>query len=345
MNLLIILFTLLIGGEVNSDSIFKLQEKIVLKAESFVIPFIEFRDCFIVDSSGNMWIRDGVNRCLLKFSSDGKFLKKIGREGSGSREFKMPTGICIDKNDRIYMSDVGNRRISVFDSSGKFLNSFTTYKNYCSSVKVDFQGNMYTSGFGGTYGSISYIHKFNRRGTYIKSFYQPSGTKIIEKLPFSPVVLMDIGNWKGTEYIYIMNRLTNEISIFTTKGKELKSFFYYPPYYEPPITPKKHFLSSNINKLREWINKHTEKWTEPRNLVVTDNGYMFVVYKIPNSPKPWAIEIFDGEGNHIIGNIRTKYFLLCADRNNYIYFQLESPAVGERTIGKYSFNIPTDISQ
>ena len=46
------------------------------------------------------------------------------KTGSGEGEFKAPAGIGIDKNDNIYVTEIGNDRVQVFDKTGKFLTAF-----------------------------------------------------------------------------------------------------------------------------------------------------------------------------------------------------------------------------
>jgi len=47
-----------------------------------------------------------------------------GKTGDGPGEFKSPAGVGIDKNDNIYVTEIGNDRVQVFDKAGKFLTMF-----------------------------------------------------------------------------------------------------------------------------------------------------------------------------------------------------------------------------
>jgi hypothetical protein len=48
------------------------------------------------------------------FDRQGRLLYYFGQKGTGPGEFQLPTGLEIDRNDRIYVVDSFNHRIEVF---------------------------------------------------------------------------------------------------------------------------------------------------------------------------------------------------------------------------------------
>jgi DNA-binding beta-propeller fold protein YncE len=58
---------------------------------------------------------------ILKFNKDGKFLTKWGKHGSGSGEFEVPHALALDSRGRLFVGDRANNRIQIFDEDGKFL--------------------------------------------------------------------------------------------------------------------------------------------------------------------------------------------------------------------------------
>ena len=44
--------------------------------------------------------------------------------GNGPGEFNRPEGLCVDKQDRLYVADSCNHRIQIFDPQGKFLRTY-----------------------------------------------------------------------------------------------------------------------------------------------------------------------------------------------------------------------------
>jgi sugar lactone lactonase YvrE len=61
------------------------------------------------------------NARVLKFSKDGKFIKQWGGHGSGPGQFEMPHTLAFDSQGRLFVGDRGNNRIQIFDQDGKFL--------------------------------------------------------------------------------------------------------------------------------------------------------------------------------------------------------------------------------
>ena len=81
---------------------------------------------------------DGYRQCRVhRFSSEGELKRSWGSgewheydfaisghdppPGTGPGEFKLPHGISVDKNDRVYIMDRENNRIQVFDENGEYL--------------------------------------------------------------------------------------------------------------------------------------------------------------------------------------------------------------------------------
>ena len=63
----------------------------------------------------------GANDRILKFSKDGKFIKSIGKKGSGPGEFNGPHALAFDSKGRLIVGDRSNNRIQILDQDGKFI--------------------------------------------------------------------------------------------------------------------------------------------------------------------------------------------------------------------------------
>jgi DNA-binding beta-propeller fold protein YncE len=73
-------------------------------------------DIFVADGHG-----PGSNARIVKFNSEGKFVKEWGRAGTAPGEFDVPHGLAMDSIGRLFVADRSNNRIQVFDQDGKFL--------------------------------------------------------------------------------------------------------------------------------------------------------------------------------------------------------------------------------
>lgn len=72
------------------------------------------------DSKNNIYILDSRNFCIVKFSDQGKFLKKFGRQGNGPGEFTRPYDLEI-QNDTIFLADNEQKKMVLFDQNGNFI--------------------------------------------------------------------------------------------------------------------------------------------------------------------------------------------------------------------------------
>ena len=79
-------------------------------------------DIFVADGHGN----GGVDR-VVKYSKDGEFLMTWGRNGYGPGEFRDPHDIAVDSRGRVFVADRGNNRIQIFDLEGNFLAQWTQF--------------------------------------------------------------------------------------------------------------------------------------------------------------------------------------------------------------------------
>lgn len=73
------------------------------------------------DTAGNVYVLDGGNARVQKFSSTGTFLTKWGSAGAGDGQFNNPYAVDVDAAGNVYVVDADNHRIQKFTSTGVFL--------------------------------------------------------------------------------------------------------------------------------------------------------------------------------------------------------------------------------
>ena len=66
------------------------------------------------DAQGNVYVTDGDNHRIQKFTSTGQFITKWGRQGSGDGQFNAPFGVATDAQGNVYVADLDNDRIQKF---------------------------------------------------------------------------------------------------------------------------------------------------------------------------------------------------------------------------------------
>ena len=95
-----------------------------------------------------------MNHRVPNFSVIGEFRSGFGLQGSADANFEMPWGLCIDKNDDIYVADWGNNRVQKFSPAGELLVKFEASSNGVgdlkgpSGVAVDSDGDVYVTDWG-----------------------------------------------------------------------------------------------------------------------------------------------------------------------------------------------------
>jgi DNA-binding beta-propeller fold protein YncE len=96
-------------------------------------------DIFVADGHAE----DGNNR-VVKFSSDGRFIKAWGRTGYAPGEFRTLHTIAIDNAGRVLVGDRSNNRIQIFDQEGVHLATWTQFGRP-SGIAFDGHGRIYVA--------------------------------------------------------------------------------------------------------------------------------------------------------------------------------------------------------
>ncbi len=79
-------------------------------------------DIFVVDGHGST----GNNR-VMKFDSDGDFIRTWGSTGKEDGEFRDPHALAMDSTGRLFVGDRGNSRLQIFDQNGNHLETWTQF--------------------------------------------------------------------------------------------------------------------------------------------------------------------------------------------------------------------------
>lgn len=85
----------------------------------------------VIGDNGDIFVADGhaddTNNRIVKFSSDGRFIKSWGKTGYGPGEFRTLHALAIDKRGRLFVADRSNNRIQIFDQDGNHLATWTQF--------------------------------------------------------------------------------------------------------------------------------------------------------------------------------------------------------------------------
>jgi len=67
------------------------------------------------------------NSRIMQFDKSGKFIKTFGHLGSGDGELKGPHVLAFDSQGRLFVADRSNSRVVIFDGNGKFLTAWKQF--------------------------------------------------------------------------------------------------------------------------------------------------------------------------------------------------------------------------
>nr|MCS5634341.1 HYR domain-containing protein [Candidatus Neomarinimicrobiota bacterium] len=241
-----------------------------------------------VDDEGNVYVTDSGNARIQKFTSDGQFLKTWGVSGTDNGEFKKPTGIATYENN-VYVVDSEQARIQVFDSTGKFLQSWGKFGSdqgeffYPQGISISNDGVVYVADT-----KNHRIQQFTTDGEFLSSFgiFGPGDGRL--RTPIDVAL--------GENYVYVSDPGNSKIEKYTYEGISVGSFDYN--FGGSPTQPYGVTVDTDGNIYFTDLYKHRivkidpegttlkifgsvgndkGKFVEPKDVVLDDNGYLFVL--------------------------------------------------------------------
>jgi streptogramin lyase len=121
----------------------------------------------IVSPRGEIFVSQGHGQGkseILKFSKDGKLIKRWGKTGTGPNEFDQPHTLAFDSKGRLFVGDRNNNRIQILDQDGTFLEEWTQFSRP-SGLFIDKADNIYVAD--SESGSVARNHPGWKRGIRI----------------------------------------------------------------------------------------------------------------------------------------------------------------------------------
>ena len=139
-------------------------------------------DVYVAESHTDVTDPNLVGRISV-FDKNGKFLRIIGKTGTGPGEFRTPHALAFDSRGRLVVADRHNHRIQLLTKSGKFIREYDEFGR-TSGLTIDKNDVIYTTDSEST----AKVHPGWQRGIRIGSLKDGKVTMFIppHEVPNSP---------------------------------------------------------------------------------------------------------------------------------------------------------------
>ena len=98
-----------------------------------------------VTPNGEIYVCDGYgNARVHRFTAEGTLIQSWGEPGTGPGQFRLPHGIGISPDDRVFVADRENDRIHIYTRDGQFLDMWTHVQRP-TDISFDRDGRVYVS--------------------------------------------------------------------------------------------------------------------------------------------------------------------------------------------------------
>lgn len=187
----------------------------------------------ISDNYGNIYVYEGVDGRILKFSKTGELLIIIGNKGKGPGEFSGGLSMVID-NKKLVVLDQALHRVSWFDLEGKLLYSknIPNLIGRATSFTIINSNSFFVSGYSNKYDNVIFHYNFN--GSLKNHFGEPVNfIEPLSRVAYSVKINISNGSLLHIDdYLWYSQLNPYEIRKYTLNG-ELKKIIFRSNKFMP----------------------------------------------------------------------------------------------------------------
>jgi len=266
-----------------------------------------------LDNQSNIWLIDYDGNQVVKFDSEGNFLKLVASKGNGPGEVIYPHYIFITDSGNVFVASILNR-ISQFDKDGIFLNAFmpTDGHSVTSDLFVTNTGNILIGGPRDS--DQTMIHSYDMKGNYIQSFCTYAQEMIQKNLrPFRSVhFYVD-----KSGYIYTVQPACSEITIYNNLYKKCNKFGEKSKYYKEPG-----YLKNEIKRDKKLYINFQKKMTYIRDVFrFKDTIFLFGQNLVDEGIYTYYIDIYNASSQKLIDSVLCDYLPIRLKNNIFIFIK------------------------
>jgi hypothetical protein len=105
--------------------------------------------------SGEFYVSDGYGNCKVhRYAADGTLIQSWGEPGLGPGQFKLPHGIAVHPDGRVFVADRENDRLQIFTPDGRHLETWEDVQRP-TQLQIDAQGVVYVAELWRRVGEVS----------------------------------------------------------------------------------------------------------------------------------------------------------------------------------------------
>ncbi len=264
-----------------------------------------------IDHDECIYVLDGYNYRVQKFSHNGRFLASFGKgKGEGPGEFLRPKRIAVDSLKRLYVTDMRQFRITVFDSTGEIIATIPTL-TMPYQIGVGQEGQIYITSFlNFEEQRVSKYSLISKRR--LLTFCKPrKECRWIAEAGDGENIAID---YKGN--VYVGFYYPYDIRVFSAKGALLNRFARQAKFFKPP----KRDENGVMNLL-------SGTWGMA---ILPDNKLITIVFYCENKDHHFYFDVFDSDGTWLLEVPTDQYGvtwprIIAADYEGNLYLDHSEP--------------------
>lgn len=276
-----------------------------------------------LDALGRIYVLDAQAKEVRVFDAQGKHVRSFGRQGGGPGEFEDPAALLWGPDDDLWVVDQRNARFSVFDTAGTYLTSHPRPGGFAILPwpgGFDRNGKLHDLVVSMRPGSppMEGLARFDRQLEPEDTFARPPfvgetfelrmGNNImIAGVPFAPRLVWELGPdgdiWLGVSDQYRLHRVNYDGDTLRIVERDFE-----------PVEVTEADREEGMERLQRFIDRGGVidetliPTTKPafRDLMVDDEGYLWVRPTAEAGEEDHLFDLFDPEGRYL-GRIRSPF--------------------------------------
>lgn len=198
-----------------------------------------------LDRQGVIYVVDGREDVIKKYSAEGQYLQSVGEHGQGPGQLLAPFVLAFDPDNRLFVADFENLRISIFSATGQFITAWP-YRHFVAAMFFDADSHLVVH----SQVDGRLFHRFNKSGEVEASFgeaWPPPGDQLLAHNHFLNVSTQILV--LGDKLLLAPRLWPNQILIYSQDGSLFSRIERDAPELKPPYWHINTLVGANASGL------------------------------------------------------------------------------------------------